>query len=208
MKIVLVSFCLTFSLSLIFVGCNKQLELNEYVNKIIDDTDYKKAFQNHNYKIYCSYRPGSILALNELKNKLFPKNILTRREFDIEGMKYGNSFYFNLNIGLISGEGIIKENSADKEEYSNLLSELTYNMYRDFYMIIDQKDTVYALTYNYSNTYSIKPDIELLFAFPKAKNYKKLEMVYDDKIFDIGEKIKFVDSSREIEKSMPILKLN
>lgn len=199
---------MAFSLWLLAASCNKELEINDYVDKV--NKEYSRMFESGEYQLICKYKPLELLALEEMKTRLSKGEKITKEEWRAETEKFSNALYFDLTIGLKSKESMIKKNSDTQEKYTWLLSELTYNMARDFYMITD-KDTLRAMTYNYSNTYGMGPDVQLLFAF--AKNEKltasqKLKLIYNDKLFGIGENVVFEYKTKELTEDLPKVKLN
>lgn len=204
-------FLFISALCLITSACNKSIELNEYVSRIAADADYNKNIESGEYKIQCNFKPSELLALKELKVRLNNnRQSVTVKDFQDEVKKFGNSIYFNISIGLKNKEDIMKRNVKNQQEYARMISELTYNMERDIYIVGSDNDTLRALTYDYSNSYGMKPDIDFLFVFPKndVLKYKHIMLVYDDKLFGINEKTKFDYKTEELNKTLPDLKLN
>ena len=102
--------------------------------------------------------------------------------------------YFDFSIGLISNQNITTYNLRNQEEYTRLLGELTYNMGRDVYLVVENKDTVRSITYNYSNDYGTGKDARFLFVFPKntvVKDIHTIDVVYNDRVFGVGEIVRF-----------------
>ena len=197
-------------LNLFLGSCNEELELNQYIEHINQDKDYIKNYEDEVYRMECKYRPSELIVIDEFKNSMESNNKLSKAVFNKELKKYENALYFDVRIGLKSNQNIVNKNISTQAEYAALLSELTYNMMRDIYIVGDGRDTIYATGYNYNNSYGSSPDVRFLFAFPKkrAEQHKILDIIYDDKIFGIGAKIKMTYSLSEINKKLPALKFN
>lgn len=196
-------------LAMLFVACSKETSIPEYTKQVIADTDLKRSYEDETFTVSCHYLPNEFLALSELKGRINNNGTLDKEIFKKEMEKFSNASYFSLSIGLKNKKNIIRQLIKSQDEYALVTSELTYNMMRDVYMLVDKRDTIYPITYNYTNSYGNGSDVKLLFAFPSVevnKMQKNIELVYRDKVFGIKNDILFSYESENLKKETPRLK--
>lgn len=190
-----------------FAACNKELLPDEFLNNVATDASLNKKQEDEKFRVSCSYRPAYFLTVAELQKS--NSNLISKENFAGELRKFENALYFDFTIGLQSNKNIVAGSVSSQEEYAALLSELTYNLGRDFYMLADNKDTLRAITYNFSNSYGTSPDARFLFVFSKNilnKDVKNLALIYEDKVFGINKNIRFDFSTADITKKLPDIK--
>lgn len=193
------------SLISLFFSCSKNVTVNEFFKRVSGDKEYKKEVLVGEFTLECIYRPSELIGLSEL-TKGQSSFHFDQKIFEDELKKYENGCYFDLTVGLKNGESIMTEGITSQNDYAARLGELTYLFNKNCYIISDEKDTIKALTCNFSNTYGNSPVVNVLLVFPKKaiwNSKNKIEVVYADKTFGIQDKALFVYSVDEIKKEVP-----
>ena len=191
----------------LFAACNKELQPEEFLKDVATDASLNKRQEDEKFRISCSYRPAYFLALAELQKS--SGNVIPKESFAGEVKKFDNALYFDFTIGLKNNKNIVSANVSSQEEYAALISELTYNLGRDFYMLANETDTIRAITYNFSNSYGTSPDARFLFVFSKnsiTQGMKNIALIYDDKVFGINKNIRFDFNATDLTKKLPDIK--
>jgi hypothetical protein len=191
-------------ISLVF-ACNKTVTVAEFFKQVSEDKAYKKEVSIDEFRLTCNYRPAELICLSEIAKEQgdfkFNKNV-----FEETFKQYENACYMDLTIALNNGENVMMQGITTQSEYAARLGELTYLLTQDCYLLMDGKDTVKALTCNFSNTYSNTPNVKALLVFSKkaisaAKN--TIDVVYADKTFGIPDKVVFTYTVADINKKIP-----
>lgn len=200
-------FVMIGAVACLFVACAKELQPEEFLKNVASDVSLNKKQEDEQFRLSCSFRPAGFLALAELQKS--GGNAIPKENYAGELKKFDNALYFDFTVGLKSNKNIVAQNVSTQDEYARMLSELTYNLGRDFYLLTDDKDTIRAITYNFSNSYGTAPDARFLFVFPKnvlTKDVKNLAMIYEDKVFGINKNIRFDFNASDLTKKLPDIK--
>jgi hypothetical protein len=180
-------------------ACNTT-DVNGYMSSVEGSERLNKAASQGDYQFQCRYVPAHYLALMELKKQKGAP--ITRESLEAEARKFSNTLYFYYIIGLKDKGDVLHKGIASQAQYTERLSELTFNLMRDV-SLISEGDTIKPLTYNYINTYGMEPDLKFLFAFPdKLSKSGDVQFIYRDKIFGIYKDITFSFDIRDF-KNLP-----
>ena len=190
-------------LLLLIASCNKEIGVDEYIIYMNESKDLNKEIEQKGLSISSSYKSSELLALTELRKAAKNKSAISKDIFKTEREKFSNAVYFDLTMGLKNRENIMTRGLADQTQYAAMLGELTYNMGEHVYVVTDTKDTLRSITYNFSNTYGMSPDIKFLFAFPARLlegSYNSFEIVYNDRLFGLNKKVSFQYKVADLKK--------
>ncbi len=193
---------------LMLCGCRKEVTVNDFLKTVSANSVYKKEVVSGDFILTAVYRPAELICLSELCKEQGNYRY-NAAQFSKELKNYSNGCYMDVTIRMKSGENAMTKNVRNQEEYAARLGSLTYLFARDCYMIADEKDTIHALSCNFSNTYSNSPDIKMIMVFPAKKIAavnNSLDLVYDDKTFGVAEKLVLNYDAAEIKKQVPAIK--
>lgn len=196
-------FLLISFVVLLSAACRKNITAAEFIDTVNKEGKYAKEQKPQGFVVHCTYLPDTYLALMELKKRNVPIDIkmLEKEKSNFRGV------YFNYTIGLESKENIVLKGLSNQGDYAARVSELTYNLSRDFYLVGDGKDTISCLGYNFLNLYGVGNDAKFQIVFPEKvkEKYSKVELVYNDKVFGIESPIKFSYPLQRINKNIPTI---
>jgi hypothetical protein len=201
-------------LILIFLlsSCNQKVSVNEYLKEVSSEEEFLKHHNDSTYRISCTYLPSSIMALNELRGTLDREGKISSELFESASKKFSNASYFVLKVGLTNGQNILQAAVRNRQEYSLLMNDLTFNMNRDVYFLTPEKDTIRPSIFDVQRSYGTSPDLSVLFAFPQSQvsgsPHKKIDFVYRDRYFGIPEPVVFTFIPEELRKKLPAINFN
>jgi hypothetical protein len=184
------------------------MNVKDFIGSVASDKDYVREVQTGDYVIKSVYRPSELICLTEMRKS--KKNYrFEAKAFQTQLSNYKQGIYIDFKIRGKDQKYIITEGVNDQADYAQRVGNLTYQFSKNCYFLVDNRDTVYALSYNFSNTYGSSPEININLVFPESKISKakeKLDLVYYDQVFGINEKILLTYDPNKIFKSLPLIK--
>ncbi|MGZ4057041.1 MAG: hypothetical protein ACXVPU_08245 [Bacteroidia bacterium] len=190
---------------LFFCGCRTELTVNDFFKQVSEDKDYNRELVIDEFKLSCQYIPSELITLGELAKGRHGYKY-NQMDFNDELKKYENTCYINLKIGLKDGQNIMIKGVSNQSDYAARLGELTYLLTNDCFILADGKDTIRALSCNFSNSFGNTPDTKFTLAFPRKKLAdvkKNIDVMYVDRTFGISETAVFNYNMSDLNKEVP-----
>ncbi len=162
----------------------KKLPVGEYVNWVHDKENGLKLERNMGqYKFSLQYKPSDYMALKETGDFNMSQNIL-----DEKSKNYDDYYFFTFTIAdTIGREEILKSNIRQEGDYFRRIEYFSFGMQKDLFLI-EGRDTVPCIMYNYERVYGLAPEANFTIGFAKKKKYRHLDhvFVFEDKEFGLG----------------------
>ncbi|MBO9699066.1 MAG: hypothetical protein J7604_02590 [Sporocytophaga sp.] len=197
--------------SLVFFFCMVMLlsctsySIEEYVNHVNENEVYVKKQEAGDFTLTCQFRPAEYLACAELRQM----KKYNRQQFESVKMAFENALYFSLRISRNDSANVLLHNVANQQEYGLRLNYLSNFMGEHFYLITSSGAKVIPMVYEYQRSYGNSPDACFIFSFPSSaveNERESIQLVYDDKLFDIPEEVRWNFSIRDITGKQPKIK--
>lgn len=145
------------------------------------------------YKVEVIYRPGDLLAAQELALN----NAVSDSLWDRLKEKYARNLYFDLRFSLNDGELL---HGLTGEEYANMVNILSFRM-KEYVFITSGKDTLKVKDFMLDRTFGKASSTNLLLAFDRNNILNDKFLEFHIKKFDLGyENPRFRFKGKDIER--------
>lgn len=186
------------ALAICFSSCNKKSfddeeEMLIYLKN--PDNGYYQYKNINGITLSIMYRPTDLLVSQEIEESI---NSTLIDSLKIKWRKY---LYFNLSFS-IKGKDITTVIPRNKNEYSELIGRLGFDMDRNVFLLTSRKDTISVLSYQYPRMFGLSNATTMIFAFPrtdKIKSSKTVDFIIKDFGLNTGE-IKFQFSTFKLNE--------
>ncbi|MCZ8023317.1 MAG: hypothetical protein O9302_09405 [Cyclobacteriaceae bacterium] len=150
-------------LSVVACKSKQTLEYDEFIEFVNNEKNgLKKSEVGNGVLIEVIYRPTDIIAYQQLQIDS------DQRSIDSIKNHFSNYFYFLLNLSKESKEALHTQPNTFNE-YSSLLSTLSFNMREYVYLTSSSNDTIQVADFYLDRTYGYSKATSLLFVFSKEK---------------------------------------
>lgn len=193
---------------------NKELVWNDYVKYINDEENglVKKKYINH-LELTMKYLPPAYLVHRELRDD----TSFTVKQKDSILSLYSNNLTFVLSVNPDERDGdspiedVLFYNLKSKEEYTQRMMHLNFEIKEDLELICDDKIKYSPVLTNMENSYGLSKgrNITLVFTPLKTKDEflkaKNITVSWNDEVFETGQHYFSFDAAQLF--STPGLKL-
>jgi len=194
------NFILLTLFTLVFIACGRKLTYEEYINYIKDpDNGLIQERVINGIQMKVTYRPPELLVYQELhdRDSISEEDIKETRE------RYGQQHYFVLSISQGGQEILI--NAANRQRFSLIVNQLTFQMDRNISLITADKDTLQLLDFHYPRMYATTPSSDIMFAFKKNNQKTKyVELQLDEFGLNTGD-TRFRFALKDINKTFQMI---
>jgi len=189
MKKTKISVFIFISLLFVLLGCKKTVKA--FLTEVSTSENYVKTLHDGVVYIKCAYRPPEFLVLRELEND--SNSTIKQKPFEDALKSYEHGVYFEVRIGMEDGSNIVRKDIRNQDEFKLRVNYLNYGLLRDFFIIKENGDKVYPISYNYYNLNGISNTADFIFVFSRAQlvDAKKIDLYYTDHTFNIQREIHF-----------------
>lgn len=171
---------LLFIVVLFLIICNACTNKNTSVNDIRDyilhpNNGLYHANKINNIKTEILYKPSDLIIANQIEDKNFNKEILDSLKYI-----YQSHSYFNLHFSYKNQE--LLSQLKDRNYYSFILNEFSFNMYNHIFIVTNKFDTVYLSDYSFLPTYNYSNKNSFLLAFEsnEIRKAKDFQVIVDE----------------------------
>lgn len=196
---------LVFFFCMVLLSSCTSYSVDEYVSRVNEDEAYVKKQETSDYTLTCQFRPAEYLACAELRQK----KTYNSQQFESMKKAFENALYFSLRISRNDSANVLLYNVGNQQEYGLRLNYLSNFMGDHFYLVTSSGVKVTPMIYEYQRSYGNTPDACFIFSFPaSAVEHEKesIQLIYDDKLFDIPEQVRWNFSIRDITGKQPKIK--
>lgn len=194
----------------LLISCDSSESPDEYIKNVTKSEQFNKtkSFQN-GITVKCSFMPSELVALNELPSvEKFSKSQLLAT-YQVELAKASDKLFFKVSLAHSSGNPLLSLLAANKEEYAFVISELNYNMLTAAYLVTDNRDTINAVGYQFLNSYGLKPDIDLIYVYPKPdernSDINSITLHFESKLIGQYNSSEFKYGYNSLSKKQPTI---
>jgi hypothetical protein len=147
-----------------------------------DENGMKQKREMGDFEFTTFYQTNDYLALKEMDKEMQPE----KTKFENKCREYGNMTYVSFRIENTNAQSeLLRVGLRSDNEYYARLEYFSFKMQNDF-KLVNGKDTLDCLLYNYERTYSLTPFATFVLGFPKIDKVRGFKLIYHDKIFNNG----------------------
>ncbi len=184
-------------IAVVFYSCTtKSFKTEEDLWNFLKDENngyfYHKKINGYDFSLL--YKPTDVLVKQELGDSKNTKEISALRK------KYSKYMYFNLSMSKNHKE-LLSVTPKNRNEFGAMVNQLAFGMGDKVHLYNQQKDTIELADFVYPRMYGMSQSTDILFVFPKEKNYLESEYL-NFTIEDLGL------YTGEIRFKIPIEKIN
>jgi hypothetical protein len=198
-KFLILFFAISFS------GCQKKYDVEEYLEFVNNNSDYNKEVEAGQFIFKSSFKPNTYMSLVEIANSQDKNN--QELKFEAEKKQFSNTLYFNLIIGAKDSSEILSMKELGLANYNKVQTFLSTYMDQSFFLLTSNSDTIKTFLYQYLKSNNYSPKLSFIITFPKSelteKEGKYFDLVYNDKLFNLPEPVKFRFDADIINKKEP-----
>ncbi|MBN8696068.1 MAG: hypothetical protein J0L87_06025 [Bacteroidetes bacterium] len=174
--------------AVLFFSCQSEFrdvqELNNYIQK--SENGLIRVNKLGDIEIVVRYIPGDLFIKREFDSGT--------KDIDLLKMKYYNNYYFVLTM-KVNGQDLLNNTAVDKELFSKLNNELSFNLDERVKLVDQKDDTVQLSDFVFPKMYEFSKSTEILMVFKrdqiKTKNFKIIVDIFDwpqkDKEFNFSK---------------------
>lgn len=185
----------------LLISCNqKSFDTEEELWTYLKDENngylQKKSVNEYNFSLL--YKPTDLLVRQVLDSVSEDKIKVLRK-------KYDQYMYFNLSISRNNKE-LLSTAASSRNEFGVMVNQLAFGMNEKVHLYTKNKDTIEILDFIYPRMYGMSRSTDILFVFPKNKEYinqEYLNFTIEDLGLETGE-IKFKINTKKLNKQPTI----
>lgn len=169
----------------IFIGCqNSEFHTpNSYMKWLNNSNKLSDQQVQNGISVKFTFQPIELRVLRSFLNPNdFDKDVFNDKRQELLN---DSSSQFILEISRQDGIPILDAQQSHRPEYFNLLEYLNGGIIHDIELLIDG-DTILPAFVQLERTYGLDPTTKLLIVFGTNVSNRKVQLIYNDRIYNIG----------------------
>ncbi len=191
-----------FSLVLILSSCSNSYTPREYKiwiessengfskTKVLEELEYGVQFQTPEYKLLQKLGPVDFFKITDVESEL---------------LSYDFDYSFLFKITNLNGIPPLRYKLTDDKEYYGRIQYFNSAIQKDFFLIVEKKDTLPCLFAHLERDFGISPELRLQLSFGDVVEDKNVQLCYIDKLYNNGM-VKFTLNWKDLKELPKLIK--